>query len=244
MAQKRKKKLRETTGRSSQPPSFPGTSGLPSHVFREPEALAFDPTQLRGMTSVQLRNQLRPLIDLRNRIRRRFPSLADLWTQSIKPTERRLADRLEQAEELIRHIEKEMATRKRVNDDRPKSKIDAVHKAKTVDEPGTSSPMKSSGYREDLIFTASVDYRSVRYKGNTFTLTRNQSTIVRLLHSAHTGGHPDVDKDRLLSVVERETSQVRNLFRNSPLWKTLVVSKRRGTYRLSLPDEESSKTRS
>jgi hypothetical protein len=88
-------------------------------------------------------------------------------------------------------------------------------------------------------FTHSADYRSIRFNGQTHTLTTNQATIIRILHEAFQRGTPSVGKAMLLGAVEAETSRVRDSFKGSPLWGTLVVKGgRRGTYRLgaSSPD--------
>ena len=85
-------------------------------------------------------------------------------------------------------------------------------------------------------FSVSEDYRSVRFKGERHATTRFQAIMIRVMHEAHMAGHPDVGAMKLLEAIENETSDVRNTFRNSPLWNTLVVSKRKGTYRLNLPE--------
>ena len=85
-------------------------------------------------------------------------------------------------------------------------------------------------------FSASGDYRSVRFKGKRYPTTRYQAIMIRVMHQAHIAGHPDVGAATLLEATENETSAVRNTFKTSPLWRTLVVGKRRGTYRLNLPD--------
>jgi hypothetical protein len=91
------------------------------------------------------------------------------------------------------------------------------------------------GHQEPC-FTASLDYRSIRFNGVTHTLTRNQGTIIKILHEAFERGTPSIGKSKLLAAVESESSRVQDFFRHSPLWKTLVVSgERRGTYRLNLP---------
>lgn len=231
VARKKKRRARRITGRSWEAPSFPGTSGPSSNTSREPKGLVSSPIQLRGMSSVQLRRQLRPLIEFRQRMRRRYPSVPALWTRSANPAERETADSIEQAEQLIRDIEKELLTRKKISGAGSWSETDAVREAKE-DEASTKKP----------IFSASEDYRSVTYNGDSHILTQNQSIMVRLLHRAHLAGHPDVSKVQLLFAIESETSEVRNSFKKSPLWKTLIVSKRKGTYRLDLPDG-SSRTR-
>jgi hypothetical protein len=60
--------------------------------------------------------------------------------------------------------------------------------------------------------------------------------MVKLLHDAYQHGTPAVGKATLLAAIEAETSRVRDSFKNSPLWGTLVVSntKPRGTYQLDL----------
>jgi hypothetical protein len=88
---------------------------------------------------------------------------------------------------------------------------------------------------QDEPFSISNDCRSVRHKGETVTVTRKQSVMLKKLHESYLLGHPDVDKATLLSAIENETSRVQDTFKNSPLWQTLVVSKRKGTYRLNLP---------
>ena len=97
-------------------------------------------------------------------------------------------------------------------------------------------PLPAANHPEDDAFSASEDYRSVRFKGKGYVTTRYQATMIRVMHQAHIAGHPDVGAATLLEATENETSAVRNTFKTSPLWRTLVVGKRRGTYRLNLPD--------
>ncbi len=52
--------------------------------------------------------------------------------------------------------------------------------------------------KEEPIFRASEDYRSIKYKGAPYMLTRNQATIIRLLHEAYLKGTPALGKDALL----------------------------------------------
>jgi hypothetical protein len=93
----------------------------------------------------------------------------------------------------------------------------AVHEAKEDEAPTEGSRTELSGSTKKPIFSASEDYRSVTYKGDSHILTQNQSIMVRLLHCAHLAGHPEVGKDRLLLAIESETSEVRSSFKNSPL---------------------------
>jgi hypothetical protein len=177
-------------------------------------------------------------------MRRRYPSVSELWTRSANPAERQAADSIEQAEQLIRDIEKELLTRKKISGAGSKSETDAVHEAKEDEAPTEGSRTELSGGTKKPIFSASEDYRSVTYKGDIHSLTPNQSVMIQLLHRAYDAGHPDVGKHRLLSAIGTKASEVRDSFKKSPLWKKLVVSKRKGTYRLDLPDKRSLRTRS
>lgn len=89
----------------------------------------------------------------------------------------------------------------------------------------------------ESVFVASLDYRTVRFKGKEYGLTRNQAAIVKILHEAHLRGTPGVGTHALSDAIEAETSRVRDSFKNSPLWRTLIipVRKPRGTYKLNLP---------
>ena len=106
-------------------------------------------------------------------------------------------------------------------------------KESTLEIPATADYPTASN------FSAFDDYRSICFNGETFELTRKQAGIVKVLHKAFKRGTPSVDKLTLLAAVESETSQMRDLFKHSPLWQKLVVSgKRRGTYRLNLTAQE------
>lgn len=111
--------------------------------------------------------------------------------------------------------------------------IATIHRDKCVrDLQNLKAPTKVSGPR---IFSASEDYCSITYRGVPYILTKNQRKIIKLLHEAYIEGTPALSKGALLSAIEAETSRVRDSFKNSPLWRTLVISNgRRGTYSLNL----------
>jgi hypothetical protein len=85
-------------------------------------------------------------------------------------------------------------------------------------------------------FDPSEDYRHIKFKGVPYSLTRKQAEVVKILHQAAKSGHPDVGKDRLLSRIESETSGMRSIFKNHPLWQTLITSASKGTYRLNISE--------
>ncbi len=90
--------------------------------------------------------------------------------------------------------------------------------------------------------TVSADFRSVVFKGKCQALTLAQSQMMRILWEAHQSGHPSVGKERLLAAIERETSQVRDTWRGSDLWQTLIVMAKKGVYELKLPSAKPSST--
>jgi hypothetical protein len=85
-------------------------------------------------------------------------------------------------------------------------------------------------------FEHSPDYRSIRFRGNPYSLTRNQAAIVKRLHEAYEAGTPVLGKEELLRTIEAETSRVQDSFKHSPLWGNLIIANRvpRGTYSLNL----------
>jgi hypothetical protein len=106
--------------------------------------------------------------------------------------------------------------------------------ASAIDYPPITS--QSLPHEDKTVFSHTDDYRSIRFKGETHLLTRSQASMVRLLNIAYQSGYPEVTKDKLLSAVEAETSEVRSFFKGSPLWGTLVVkASRKGIYHLNLP---------
>jgi hypothetical protein len=116
------------------------------------------------------------------------------------------------------------------------AKKDADHgwqsKAASGDLSAAGAPRQINKGRDSFPF--SEDYRGVLFRKRWYPLTRNQSLMVRVMYQAFLDGFPDVHKDKLLTAIESETSSVRDSWRASPLWNTLVVSRKKGTYRLNL----------
>jgi hypothetical protein len=104
----------------------------------------------------------------------------------------------------------------------------------TSPESAVSSPSKTPTETTPERLTISDDSRSVLVDGVRHVLTMTQGQMMKVLFAAHQSGHPDVSKQKLLAAVERETSEVRDTWKKSPLWNTLIVSERKGTYRLKL----------
>ncbi len=92
----------------------------------------------------------------------------------------------------------------------------------------------------DSELSVAEDFRSIRWKGELHTLTRQQGQMFEVLYQAYKAGHPDVSKGRLLTAIENETSEVRSTWRKSPLWRKLIVHTRKGVYRLNPSGQASS----
>jgi hypothetical protein len=88
-------------------------------------------------------------------------------------------------------------------------------------------------------FVPSVDYRSVCLRGETISLTYQQSVIVRLLHEQYLQGTPDVGFQSLAEEAAGSTEfshkSLRDIFRNKEAREKLIrPGERKGTYRLNI----------
>ena len=116
------------------------------------------------------------------------------------------------------------------------SQLESVQ-PQTIGDGTVQASNEASGSRE-LFFDPSEDYRHIVFKGKPYSLSRKQAEIVKFLHQAAKSDHPDVGKDRLLGLIESETSDMRSIFKRHPLWQKLIISRSRGTYRLNLAEDE------
>jgi hypothetical protein len=83
----------------------------------------------------------------------------------------------------------------------------------------------------------SPDFRSLSWFGTEYFLTEKQSKVVKALWEAREKGSPDVAQDLLLRACDSDGVRLVDLFRRSPAWGTIIVSCRRGAYRLPDPPE-------
>ncbi len=94
-------------------------------------------------------------------------------------------------------------------------------------EPGEATPSPA--------FKHSEDYISITFNDQTFTLTSRQAQVVQILHEAHKNELPDVGQHHILEKLGSQSSRLRDTFKRSDLWGTLIVQgKKSGTYRLNL----------
>jgi hypothetical protein len=80
--------------------------------------------------------------------------------------------------------------------------------------------------------TYSPDFRWLCWFGTEYFFSEKQSKVVKALWEAQQKGCPDVGKELLLRVCDSDSVRLVDLFRRSPAWGTIIVSRRRGTYRL------------
>jgi hypothetical protein len=82
----------------------------------------------------------------------------------------------------------------------------------------------------------SPDFRSVHWYGGDFTFTPTQAACVGVLWEAWENGTPNVSLDYLLERAGSEGKRLSDLFKHNPAWKTMIVTVKKGTYRLRPPD--------
>ncbi|MBZ5525708.1 MAG: hypothetical protein LAP21_26100 [Acidobacteriia bacterium] len=88
------------------------------------------------------------------------------------------------------------------------------------------------------LLDVSADGACVNWKGGVFLCTKRQAIVMLLLYSAWKKNQPAVWKMTLLGAAESETSDMKSIFKDSPLWQTLVVSgEKKGTYLLRPEDD-------
>jgi hypothetical protein len=81
----------------------------------------------------------------------------------------------------------------------------------------------------------SEDFRTVCYQGKEYHLTLNQARVTERLLKAHQNKTPEVHQATLLENLEIYSKRVRDVFKNSPTWGTLIVKgEKKGTFRLNL----------
>ncbi len=86
----------------------------------------------------------------------------------------------------------------------------------------------------------SVDFRSLKWFGETYSFTANQAPVVKVLYEHWENGTPDVGSETLLLAVDPKAPPARLsvLFQGHPAWNSLIVSGgSKGTYRFAEKEE-------
>jgi len=83
-----------------------------------------------------------------------------------------------------------------------------------------------------LEFMLSIDGRSIHWNGEQILLSSRQGEAFKILYDAYKSGKPNVSDDFVLVELGISNSRLRDTFRDSPLWNTLIVSEKKGMHRL------------
>jgi hypothetical protein len=111
--------------------------------------------------------------------------------------------------------------------------IDALDE---VTAKGNGNRQRSPAGRTTKQAIHSDDFRSVVWYGTQYTFTENQAPRVKLLWQNWERGTPDVGRQILLDAASDSTGEhVCHVFRNCPAWRTMIVSAKKGSYRLQEP---------
>ncbi len=92
-----------------------------------------------------------------------------------------------------------------------------------------------SDEEDEPYFVASEDYRHVKLGDNEYDLGDFQARIVEFLYDALHSHKPWVHGKTLIHESGSSASRFRDLFKNKPDWEKLIISNKRGYYRLNLP---------
>lgn len=91
-------------------------------------------------------------------------------------------------------------------------------------------------------FIASADYRRIILNGEEFQLGDVQASIVQQLHDAWESTNQWVHGKTLLYGANSRALRVRDVFKSKSDWNKLVLSDKRGYYRLNLPEKHMKKS--
>jgi hypothetical protein len=96
---------------------------------------------------------------------------------------------------------------------------------------------------QDSAFQYSDDYSWVKFNGKECRFGPVAAPIVEALHAARKRGQPEMTGARLLEIAGAPlTSRLRDYFKNTGAWKSLIVSRHKGRYQLNLPPIVTSST--
>jgi hypothetical protein len=90
---------------------------------------------------------------------------------------------------------------------------------------------------DGVAFKHDADYRNVRLGSTEMALGVVQAQVVRALHGAALTDQPWLDGKRLLSGAGATSMRMSDVFKSKTGWRDLIVSDRRGRYRLRLNPE-------
>ncbi|MCP5361697.1 MAG: hypothetical protein H6908_03520 [Hyphomicrobiales bacterium] len=87
-------------------------------------------------------------------------------------------------------------------------------------------------------FMASEDYRYVKLNSREYHLGDIQARVIEMLHDAAQSQKPWVHSKTLLFESGSNAERIRDVFRTQKHWQELIISNKRGYYRLNIPMEK------
>ncbi len=87
-------------------------------------------------------------------------------------------------------------------------------------------------------FTAAPDYRHIALSGVEYQFGDVQAAVIRQLHAVAATANPWVHGKKLLNGTNSKATRLRDVFKSKSDWNKLIVSDRRGYYRLNLPEDQ------
>lgn len=76
------------------------------------------------------------------------------------------------------------------------------------------------------------EFRKVKYLGQDYNFGDIQAKVVRQLYEAALTGYPWQNGKQLLADAGSQSFTIANIFKTQPLWRRLIISDKRGFYRL------------
>jgi len=102
-------------------------------------------------------------------------------------------------------------------------------------------PIRLEAYDKDIALDVQFEvhnkenYTSFTFDGKRYDVGQRQGKAIKLLHKEGMEGNPDVPLDKILKVMGRApTRKVKDSFKRTGLWGTLLVRKKNNTRRLSI----------
>ena len=84
-----------------------------------------------------------------------------------------------------------------------------------------------------------TDFSCIIWNGKEYTFGEMQAKVIRQLWQARENGSPWVYGKILLSNIGAGTDRIHNLFGRKPGWQQLIISDKKGKYKLNLPPKSS-----
>lgn len=198
---------------------FPGSGAPPDRRISFPQHAVplLEESDLRKATTEQLKEELRYQEGQLSSHRGVFPRVATGTRAELTHVEEQAASKMEAHQLWIDRL-----------------KLELISRGDNTGTPAVLAETEAVPEKAEE-FNHSEDYRSIRWRGESYSLTSRQAQVVEMLWQAHHQGSLEVSKDYILEKLGSPSSRLRDSFRRSELWGHVIVpGSKRGTYRLNL----------